>query len=80
MIAELDELNEQLELAAERKKDLIGEMADLAGDKNAIFAGRNLTKVERKGSVSYANVVKKHCPEIDLEPFRGKSSEYWQVK
>lgn len=80
MVAELDELNEQLELAAERKKDLLAAMVVVAGGKDADFAGRKLTNVERKGSVSYAKVVKKHCPDIDLEPFRGKPTSYWQVK
>lgn len=80
MIAELDELNEQLENAASRKKDLIADMAAMAGGKNADFAGRKLTQVERAGSVAYAKVVKEHLPKMDLEPYRGKPTSYWQIK
>jgi len=80
MVAELDQLNEALENAADRKKDLIAEMADMAGGKNAIFAGRKLTQVERAGSVSWAKVAKKYCPKADTKPFTGKPSKYWQVK
>lgn len=80
MIAELDELKEQLDNIAERKTDLMDSIVSMAGGKNAIFAGRKLTQVERAGSVSYAKVVKEHCKGVDLEPFRGKPSRYWQVK
>lgn len=80
MVKEWDELNEQLELAAERKKDLLAAMVAMAGSKDALFAGRKLTLAQRKGSVSYAKVVKAHCPDADLEPYRGKPSSYWGLK
>jgi putative phage-type endonuclease len=79
MVAEWDEINEQLERAAERKKDLLADMVKMAGERDALFAGRKLTLVSRQGSVSYAKVVKEHLPELDLEPYRGKATNYWQV-
>lgn len=79
MIAELDELNEQLERATERKRDLMDSMISMAGGKNADFAGRKVTQVERAGSVSWAKVAAKHCPDADVEEFRGKVSRYWKV-
>jgi len=80
MVAELDELNAQIERATERKRDLLDSMVSMADSKDAIFAGRNLTCVERVGSVAYARVVKEHCADLDLNPYRGKPSKYWQVR
>jgi hypothetical protein len=79
LIAEYDELQEAIDRATERKKELIDEMIAMAKDRNALIAGRKLTKVTRQGSVSYANVVKKHCKDVDLEPFRGKASTGWRL-
>ena len=79
MVAEWDQLNEQLELLAERKKDLLDSMVALAHEKNALIAGRKLTMTERQGSVAYARVVKEHLPKLDLSKYRGKPSRFWQV-
>ena len=79
MIAEWDDISEQLALLAERKKDLLDSMVSMAGSANALFGGRKLTMVEREGSVSYARVVKEHLPKLDLSPYRGKPSTYWKV-
>lgn len=79
MIREWDELKEQIELAQERQKDLLAEIVALGKDQDALIAGRKLTKVERAGSVSYAKVVKDHCKDVDLEPYRGKPSEFWRL-
>lgn len=78
MVAEWDEINEQLALLGERKKDLLDAMVSMAGG-DALFAGRKLTQVEREGSVSYARVVKEHCPDVDLSAYRGKPSRYWRL-
>lgn len=80
MIGEWDAVNEQLELLAERKKDLLADMVRVAGEKNSTFAGRKLTYTERAGAVAYAKVVKDHCRDVDLEPYRGKASQFWQVR
>jgi putative phage-type endonuclease len=78
-IAEWDELKEQIELLEERKKDLLAELVALAGDRDAVIAGRKLTKVEKAGAVSYAKVVKEKLPDLDLKPWTGKPTEYWKV-
>lgn len=79
MTREWDEITEQLELLTERKKDLLTDMVALAKERNAEFAGRKLTKVEKAGAVSYAKVVKAKLPDLDLKPWTGKSSEYWRL-
>jgi len=80
IMAEYDQMQEAIDRATERKAELIADMVRIAGDKNAVFAGRNLTRVDRKGSVSYARAIKELLPDADLEPYRGKPSFSWQVK
>lgn len=80
MVAEWDQLSGAIERAEERKKDLLADMVRIAGDRNAVFGGRNLTKTERAGAVSYAKALAKYAPNADLEPFRGKPSSYWGLK
>jgi putative phage-type endonuclease len=36
--------------------------------------------VSRKGSISYAKVIKDHLPELDLEPYRGNPTVAWTIK
>lgn len=80
MMREWDEIAEQIERATERKKDLLADLVKLAGDRNATIAGRNLTLTRRDGAVSYAKAIKALCPNADLEPYRGKPSEFWAVR
>jgi|SRR5699024_8098158 len=61
--------------ANEIKKNLVA----LTGGKDATVHGRKLTRVVRKGRVAYSRVIKEHLPDLDLEPYRGKSSEHWRL-
>ena len=79
MVREWDEINEQLGWLEERKKDLLAQIVQAASEKNAEFAGRKLTKVEKEGSVSWAKLAKEHCPNVDTAAYRGKSSSYWKL-
>lgn len=80
MVAEYDELQEAIDRATERKKDLLADMVKAAGGKNAVFAGRNLTLTERQGAIAYAKAVKELAPDADLEKWRGKASSFWGLK
>ena len=79
LLREYDEVKDQLEFAQTRKKEILDQLVMMAKDRDALVCGRKLTKVERKGSVSYAQVVKKHCPDVDLQPYRGKPSVSWRL-
>lgn len=82
-LAEYDDLIEAIEKAEERKKELLAGFVRMAQDRNAVIGGRNLTKVEREGQIAYAKIVKEHLPEMgkeQLAAYRGKPSEYWQLK
>jgi putative phage-type endonuclease len=80
LLLEYDKLSEAIENATARKKELLEKIVEMAGAQDARICGRSLTKVEREGAVSYAKVVKEHLPKLDLKPYRGKPSEYWQIK
>jgi len=80
MVQEWEYLAEQIERATERKKDLLADMVALAGGKNAIIGGRKLTLTKRDGAISYGKAIKALCPKADLEPYRGKPSEFWGLK
>ena len=80
LVAEYDELRDAIDNATARKSDIIARMVELSGGKDASVAGRNLTLVKHAGAVAYAKAISKYAPDADLEPFRGKYSESWQVK
>ena len=80
LVAEYDDLTEAIERASERKKEVLQTIVVMAGEKNSVCAGRNLTLTERKGSVSYAKALKHYAPDADIEPFRGKPSQFWGLK
>jgi len=80
MVAEYDQLSEAIDLATERKKDLLAEMVALAGERNAVFGGRKLTLTTRAGSVSYGKAIKELAPGADLSKWTGKPSSYWGLK
>ena len=62
-----------------RKKEILAELVDLAGNKNAVVGGHKLTEVERDGGTDYKKAVEKYCPDADLAPFKKKSSKYWRL-
>ena len=80
LVEEYDQVNETLELAEQRKKDILAELIKLSGERNSEICGRKLTKVNKKGAINYAKIVKEHLPELDLDKYRGKSFSYWQLK
>jgi putative phage-type endonuclease len=80
IMAEYDQLSEAIENATARKKELLADMVRMAGEKDAVIAGRNLTKVELAGAVSYAKAIAELLPNADLEKWRGKPTEYWSIK
>lgn len=80
VMAEYDQICEALENAEARKKELLADIVRMAGEKNAIIAGRRLTKTEKAGAISYAKAIKELLPDADLEKWRGKPSSFWGVK
>lgn len=79
-LAEYDDLAKEIEAAEVRRKEILAELVVLAGEKDATICGRKLTKVNKEGSISYAQAVKALLPGANLEKWRGKPSSYWLFK
>lgn len=68
-IAELDAL----------AKGVLEQIVKDCNEKDSDINGHKLTKVVRKGAVSYAKAVKELLPNADLTPYMGEQSEYWRL-
>ena len=79
LVSEYDDLTEAIERAQERRKEVMDMIVGLSGERDALVAGRKLTKIEKAGAVSYAKALKAYAPDADLEPFRGKPSSHWRL-
>lgn len=79
MLVEYDEMEEAESRAKERKREILEQLQVAAGDRSALVCGRKLTRVESKGSVSYAKALAEAAPGFDVEPFRGKGSVSWRL-
>ncbi|MNQ24563.1 YqaJ-like viral recombinase domain protein [compost metagenome] len=79
LLSEYDDLCDALERAEERKKEVLAELVDMALERDVKICGRNLTRVTRSGSVSYAKAIKELAPDADLSKWTGKPTSYWKL-
>lgn len=80
LLAEYDDMVDAEAKAKERKDEIMQELVKISGGRNAIVGRKKLTKVEKTGSISYAQAIKVLAPGADLERWRGKPSVYWLLK
>ena len=52
----------------------------IADGKKTNVSGLLVFKTEKKGSIAYSKAIKELLPNADLNPFRGKPTEYWTVR
>jgi hypothetical protein len=76
---EYDECLDQIDRATERKTEIAEKLVAMTDGRNSLIAGRKVTLVERAGAISYAKVVKDWAASVDLEPYRGKPSQFWKI-
>lgn len=79
LLREYDEMAEAEERAAARRKAILDELVQMAGNGDAEVCGRKLTRVDRAGSISYAKALAELAPGADLEKWRGKPSSSWRL-
>lgn len=80
MMEEFQSLKRVKDQADERQKELLSGMVALTDEKGGSIAGHTLFKTEKAGAISYSKAIKELLPDANLEPYRGKPSEYWTVK
>ena len=72
------------EATAKMRKDAAAEQIKSLMKRESVTSldvdGYTVKMSSRLGSISYATVVKDHCKDVDLEPYRGASSEVLTVK
>jgi len=78
-LTEYDELAVVITNAKARQDELLEILKKEAKDNSVSFNGRKLLKVTSEGSVSYAQVVKKHLPDLDLSPYRSDPKTSWKL-
>lgn len=78
ILQEYDELQDAIDQAAARRKEILQQIIEAAQEKDALVCGRKLTKVERKGAVDYGKIPE--LKSIDLEKYRKKSTTFWQIR
>lgn len=64
LVKEYEDLQEAIERATERKKEVLQLIIEHTGGNIGIVAGKSLSYVEKQGQISYANIVKKEIPII----------------
>lgn len=74
---DLKKLKDNIE---EEMKQILNGLVVLTDETPTVINGHKLYKTERAGSIAYSQVVKEHLKDIDLEPYRGKSSTFWSIK
>lgn len=77
IVKEYHALKEQAKVLEAEAAKLLEKLSADYGESE--IGGHKLTFVERKGSIAYAKVIKDHLKDVDLEPYRGKSSSYWRL-
>ncbi len=69
----------RIDSLTEQNKEILETLVKLSDGQPAKIGTRKLTLTERKGSVSYATIVKEHMPLFDLEPYRGGPTKFWKL-
>lgn len=79
LVDEYFTLKGEIQAKQQRSKAIIERLARFTDGRDAVIGPYKLTRVERKGSIQYAEAVKQLLPEADLEQFRGAPSEFWRL-
>lgn len=77
LLKEYDRIKATIDDSEARKKEIVSELVEICGKKDAIICGRKLTHVERKGNVDYGKIPE--LKGLDLEKYHKKSSKFWKL-
>ena len=68
-----------MEISKQELDDAKDALIAVVGEEGGQIGDIKVTKVERKGSVSYAKAIKDLAPDADLSKYEGKSSSFWKI-
>lgn len=73
------ELKAQIASLEQVAKSVMDQIVLDCDNKDSEINGHKLTKVVKKGSVSYSKAFKDLMPNADLTPYMGEATEYWKL-
>jgi len=79
LVSEYSELQDAIERATQRKKEILDSLILLAGEKNADICGKKLTLVKSQGRVNYKKMTKTLNPNADTQPYISYTNPYWRI-
>ncbi len=68
-----------VEVAKQELEDAKNALIESVGEDGGKIGDLKITKVNKKGSVSYAKAIKDLAPDVDLSKYEGKPSSYWKI-
>ena len=80
LVERYEALKAQIKMLEHESKKILDDLILKCKGEPTLIHGRKLALVTRKGNVDYARVLKEHLPNVDVEPYRKKASEYWQLR
>jgi len=73
------ELKAQIKSLEDISKQVLEQIIFDCNEKDSDINGHKLTKVVKKGAVSYAKAVKELLPDADLTAYTSEQTEYWRL-
>ena len=73
------ELKAQIKSLEDISKQVLDQIVFDCNEKDSEINGHKLTKVVKKGAVSYAKAVKELLPDADLTAYTSEQTEYWRL-
>lgn len=78
LLESIDLCKQQIDEAKSVMDEYKQELIELCGNKPTKAYGKTISKVTRKGNINYRAIPE--LKELDLEQYRGKSTEFWSIR
>lgn len=79
IIAEIDALRLRQKEDAAREKELVAELIEASGGRDALVHGRKLTRVAGRKTTAYAKALAEIAPDADLSKWTSTGKDSWRL-
>jgi len=79
LVKNYKEAKQALDDAKQALENARDALIDHAGPEGGQIGDIKVSRVTKKGAISYQKAIAELLPDADLEPYRGKDSEYWRI-